>query len=69
MFESEVLIEAGWRGTRLAWVPIPAIYEAQRRASHFRPVADIALITRMVAWKLLSRGLYLRGLLRSLRGA
>ena len=30
---------------------------------------DILLITRMVAWKLLSRGLYLRGLLRSLRGA
>ena len=69
VFESEVLIEAGRRGTRLAWVPIPAIYEPQRRRSHFRPVADIALITRMVAWKLLSRGLYLRGLLRSLRGA
>jgi hypothetical protein len=30
-------------------------------------VADIALIVRMVAWKLLSRGLYLGGLLRSLR--
>ena len=69
VFESEVLIEAGRRGTRLAWVPIPAIYEARGRRSHFRPVADIVLITRMVAWKLLSRGLYLRGLLRSLRGA
>jgi len=69
VFESEVLIEAGRRGTRLEWVPIPAIYEARGRRSHFRPVADIALITRMVAWKLLSRGLYLRGLLRSLRGA
>ena len=69
VFESEVLIEAGRRGTRLEWVPIPAIYEASGRPSHFRPVADVALITRMVAWKLLSRGLYLRGLLRSLRGA
>jgi len=69
VFESEVLIEAGRRGARLAWVPIPAIYEARGRRSHFRPVADIVLITRMVAWKLLSRGLYLRGLLRSLRGA
>jgi len=69
VFESEVLIEAGWRGIRLAWVPIPAIYEPRGRRSHFRPVTDIALITRMVAWKLLSRGLYLRGLLRSLRGA
>ena len=53
----------------LAWVPIPAIYEPRGRRSHFRPVADIVLITRMVAWKLISRGLYLRGLLRSLRGA
>jgi hypothetical protein len=69
VFESEVLIEAGQRGARLAWVPIPAIYEPRGRRSHFRPVVDIALITRMVAWKLLSRGLYLRGLLRSLRGA
>jgi glycosyltransferase involved in cell wall biosynthesis len=69
VFESEVLIEAGRRGARLAWVPIPAIYEARGRPSHFRPVIDVALITRMVAWKLLSRGLYLRGLLRSLRGA
>ena len=69
VFESEVLIEAGWRGIRLAWVPIPAIYEPRGRRSHFRPVTDIALITRMVAWKLLSRGLYPRGLLRSLRGA
>ena len=69
VFESEVLIEACRRGTRLEWVPIPAIYEAQGRPSHFRPVLDVALITRMVAWKLLSRGLYLRGLIRSLRGA
>jgi glycosyltransferase involved in cell wall biosynthesis len=69
VFESEVLIEAGRRGTRLAWVPIPAIYEASGRPSHFRPLLDVALIARMVAWKLLSRGLYLRGLLRSLRGA
>jgi glycosyltransferase involved in cell wall biosynthesis len=69
VFESEVLIEAGRRGTRLLSVPIPAIYEPSARRSHFRPVIDIVLITRMVAWKLLSRGLYLRGLLRSLRGA
>ena len=69
VFESETLIEAGRRGVRLAWVPIPAIYEPSGRRSHFRPVIDIVLITRMVAWRLLSRGFYLRGLLRSLRGA
>ena len=69
VFESEVVIEAGRRGTRLEWVPIPAIYEPRGRPSHFRPIVDVALITRMVAWKLLSRGLYLGGLFRSLRDA
>ena len=69
VFESEVLIEAARRGTRLEWVPIAAIYERRVRPSHFRPIVDIALITRMVAWKLISRGLYLPGLIRSLRSA
>jgi glycosyltransferase involved in cell wall biosynthesis len=69
VFESETLIEAGRRGVRLAWVPIPAIYEPQARPSHFRPVVDFLLIARMIAWKLISRGFYLRGLVRSLRAA
>jgi len=64
VFESEVLIEAGRRGVRLAWVPVPAVYEPGARRSHFRPVADVALITRMVAWKLVSGRLILRGLAR-----
>ena len=33
-----------------------------------RPVADIVRITRMVAWKLFSRGMFLSGLYRSLSG-
>jgi glycosyltransferase involved in cell wall biosynthesis len=69
VFESEVLIEAGRRDTRLAWVPVPAIYEPLRRRSHFRPVTDVMLIGRMILWKLITRGFYLRGLVRSLRGA
>ena len=69
VFESEALIEAGRRGTRLEWVPVPAIYAPRGRPSHFRPIVDVDLITRMVAWKLVSRGLYLGGLLRSLRDA
>ena len=64
VFESEVLIEAGRRGVRLAWVPVPAIYEPGARRSHFRPVADVALITRMVVGKLVSSRLTLRRLLR-----
>ncbi len=67
VFESEILIEAGRHGVPLLGIPIAAIYPTRARRSHFRPVADIARIVRMVSWKLLSRGLYLPGLLRSLR--
>jgi glycosyltransferase involved in cell wall biosynthesis len=67
VFESEILIEVARRGVRLATVPIAAIYPTRGRRSHFRPVLDIARIARMVAWKLLSRGLYLPGLIRSLQ--
>jgi glycosyltransferase involved in cell wall biosynthesis len=71
VFESEIVIEAGRHGVPLVAVPIAAIYPAPDRArrSHFRPVLDIARIVRMVAWKLVSRGLHLQGLVRSLRGA
>ena len=68
-FESEVLIEAARAGFPIAGVPILARYHAGRRPSHFRPFADIGKITRMVAGKILRRGLYLPGLVRSrLRG-
>ena len=67
-FESEILIEAGRAGVRTAAVPIAALYPPQGRASHFRPAVDTALIARMIAWKLVSRGLDLLGLVRSLRG-
>lgn len=65
-FESEILIEAGRAGVRTAAVPIPALYPPGGRASHYRPAADTARIVRMIAWKLLSRGLDLPRLLRSL---
>jgi glycosyltransferase involved in cell wall biosynthesis len=67
VFESEILIEAGRRGIRIVDVPVSAAYPERARRSYFRPVLDIARITRMVAWKLLSRGLYLRGLVKSLQ--
>ena len=67
VFESEILIEAGQRGVPIITVPIRAIYSSQGRPSHFRKVLDTAHIVRMVAWRLLSRGLYLNGLVRSLR--
>ncbi|HEX7970685.1 MAG TPA: glycosyltransferase family 2 protein [Thiobacillus sp.] len=67
VFESEVIIEAGRRGVVPLAVPIPAIYIASARKSHFRPVLDILRITRMVALKLLQRGLCPACLWRSLR--
>lgn len=67
VLESEALIEAGRAGFRLIAVPVPAIYATRARRSHFHPVLDIVRITRMVSWKLLSRGLYVSGLVRLLR--
>jgi hypothetical protein len=37
---------------------VNVIYPENARPSHFRPVKDIANITRMVAWRLLSRGFF-----------
>jgi glycosyltransferase involved in cell wall biosynthesis len=67
VFESEILIDAARAGVKSVSVAIPAVYGANGRRSHFRPVLDILLITRMVAWKLISRGLYLQGLVASLQ--
>jgi glycosyltransferase involved in cell wall biosynthesis len=66
VFESEIVIEAARLGFHVLPVPVRAIYSDNARPSHFRPVMDIARITRMVAWKLLSRGLYPQGLWHSL---
>lgn len=67
VFESEVLIEAARQGFRPLAVPIDAIYHPQARASHYRPFTDTIRIVRMVAWKLISKGMYPHGLLKSLR--
>lgn len=65
VFESEVLIEAARRGTRFLFVPISVAPRSGPRQSHFRPVVDIARITKMVALKLLARGLYPQGFYRA----
>lgn len=67
VFESQVVIEAARRGFATHVTPISSSYHANARASHFRPVADITRIVLMVAWSLISRGLYLPGLWRALR--
>lgn len=62
VFESEVLIEAARCGIECRNVEITVRPRSGHRPSHFRPLGDILRITQMVAWKLISRGLYLRGL-------
>lgn len=64
VFESEILIEAARHGYPCAMVPISALYRPGARASYYRHL-DTLRIIRMVAWKLLSRGLYLRGFYRA----
>jgi len=67
VFESAVLINAARLGVPSIPVGISALYPAGARASHFRPVVDVLLIARMVAWKLLSRGFNIPGFIRSRR--
>jgi len=62
VFESEVLIDASRKGYQSMSIPIEAIYNSNARPSYFRSVRDIGLITRMVAWKLLIKGMYPQGL-------
>jgi hypothetical protein len=66
VFESEVVIEAGRRGVQCLQIPVAVAPRTGPRTSHFRPVLDVARITKMVAVKLLARGLYPQGLYRSL---
>lgn len=65
-FESEILIAAARHQVRSVAVAIAGLYPPQARASHFRPVRDIAGIVFMVAGHLLRRGMYPAGLWRSL---
>ena len=68
-FESEVVIVAAAYGFRTVAVPIDTLYHRGARASHFRPVRDIARIGRMVAAHLFADHLALPGLWRSLADA
>lgn len=57
VFESEILIEAARRAMVIRMIPVTVMPRAGPCPSHFRPVLDIVRITRMVAWKILSRRL------------
>lgn len=66
VYESEILIDAAHKGFFSKSTAIDTVYLSNSRASHYRPAADTWAIVRMVASKLLQRGLYPIGLLRSL---
>jgi len=65
VLESEVLIDSAQRGIYAVPVPIDALYDVCVRPSYYRPISDTLKIIRMVAGRLLSKGLYPRGLLQS----
>ncbi|MDP3092439.1 MAG: glycosyltransferase family 2 protein [Nitrospira sp.] len=69
VFESEIVIEAVQRGFSCRSVPVTVLSRSGPRPSHFRPLDDIAGITRMVAWRILSAGFNPSGLWRVLRRA
>jgi len=63
VFESEIIIESCRKKFACVAVPINSVYHSNARASHFRPVLDIAKIVLMIAWKIISRALYIPGLI------
>jgi len=66
VFESEILIDAAHKGIFSKSVAIDTVYHENTRSSHYRPAVDTWAIVTMVARKLIHRGLYPLGLLRSL---
>ncbi|MCG5529935.1 glycosyltransferase family 2 protein [Halorhodospira halochloris] len=62
VLESEILIEASWRGVPIVIEEVEAVYPPWARRSYYRPTADTLSIIMMVAGKLISRGLYPYGL-------
>jgi glycosyltransferase involved in cell wall biosynthesis len=66
VFESEIVIEAASHNFYSVSVPVESIYHVGRRQSHYKPWTDTWRIVRMIAWRLIKRGLYLEGLFRSL---
>ncbi len=66
VFESEILIDAAQRGFRSVAVPIESLYPKTGRASHYRAGRDTLAIVRMVALRLILRGMNPLGLLRVL---
>lgn len=68
VFESEILVEGARLGFWSLPVPIESEPRQAPRPSYFRPIVDIARITKMIALKLLAEGLAPRKLYHALFG-
>lgn len=66
VYESEILIDASQKGTEIRSVAIDTRYLESSRSSHYRPWRDTWGIVSMVAGRLLRKGMYPMGLLRTL---
>jgi glycosyltransferase involved in cell wall biosynthesis len=66
VFESEIIIEAANNKIYSISIPVDTIYRTEGRESHYKPWTDTWRIVRMIALRLLRRGMYPAGLLRSL---
>ncbi|AFL74206.1 glycosyltransferase family 2 protein [Thiocystis violascens] len=65
-YETELLIDVIAAGARVRHIAIASRYHAGLRPSHYRPWRDTWSIVRLVGGRLLRRGMYPMGLLRSL---
>jgi glycosyltransferase involved in cell wall biosynthesis len=66
VFESEIIIEAANNKIYSISIPVDTIYRTEGRESHYKPWTDTWRIVRMIALRLLRRGMFPAGLLRSL---
>jgi hypothetical protein len=69
VFESEIVVQAANQGYGILAVPTFDQHLVSQRPSYFHPWLDISKITRMIAIRLLKRGMYPWGLVKSLRPA
>ncbi len=65
-FESDLIITGSRHGYPPVSIPIQSHYPPNSRPSYYRPILDTVKIAGMVTWKILSRGLCVPGLIRTL---
>ncbi len=67
VFESEILIDAAGLGILSISIPIDTIYHEEARHSHYKPTSDTTMIVKMIAGKLIRKGMYPTGLVNVLQ--